>query len=1231
MTDPVDRAAVIAFQIDQLASANGHHAFEDICFHLAKAEITTNLLPATGPVSSGGDQGRDFETYRGTIGNEDIAFSCTIQRDGLRAKITTDVKKITSTGEHVNAVVAMFSGDFPVGQRHAFIEQIRNAFGIRLQLHDRKWMADKLAEEKNFWIAERFLAIPAEIGPGGAGYQQVLQRLDARSDFDASLEMLPFPAAQILAAETTHRALAERIVDGIVRGDPRVVLRAWSVAPPEWIQNAPAAMTAALGHLAQSYGLHHEGGEWFERAGRDGYEPARCLIRAALQASAAGDIDRVKALLGTAQTIEDGPVVRAMLAWIEFDWATILATINDEIAIDDPLAVSPYLAALQQNGQGDDAITFLRKYIARHEHHAGLALTLSRLLSERSTHSGSADRQQDQAEALTLAVRARDLRRRWRGDSTEAVRIACTAAIVAGLLTDVIRLGTVAPDGDALEHEAADRDVQSCVAQAALGTGDMATAVRIESSTTGFQQALIRGDILHVSHAPQEEIDAQFLAAWDQAEDEDNKVQFWLSAASAGVDPLPGSDELEARDDELALLCKGSSLVARGLWDEAITRLRPERQIEKARQVLVQAYRGAGRLDDAVTELMDMSGRFFNVEHAIKAIELLVSADRVADAAPYASVTLPQVRLGRPERNFLHEVGVAAASYRGDWVEMERLASAWISESGPARRRRWLLAMAINNQADSERAWRTLQQGGPCEVAQPLEAQLWIALHHRYAPGLATLREAMRLAKRFDGDGPVRAAATTAFLFGGDERDELTPAEITEWQQMIADRAANPDPDDTFVAISVPDDLDGLVESLRPMLEPQAQRIAEMLVQVRQHGWPQGMLAMAAGRPYTKTLVQRAAGYLAVASPDQSIVSIEIDAALAALASGRVVVDASAVVTGWHLQNLWPRLISSFVNLAVTADTRMDAATSSDAGHPRSTEILGWDNDLGHPVLHEIAAEDLERIESHVGWVIGQMSMLSVRPTPPTREGKDIRDLPWLSAIMSAEIGGLPLWADDAGVRVLARQQGVPAFGTDALMFALLTNGTMSEEEIQSSTVALRNEFCTDFPFDPAWTLEAAAREGWAAGPAMLAMGRPATWSDVPTSYMVWQEIAMAAGASDVSKVPAWIYTATTALGLAVVDRAVAFRLVASLLLQAAAATNGDPPAFAACAGAASQAAEQIGMPDPTELGLLIILSAAANDHGLAEAREALATLGSELVGVQREALDLVLSNSADS
>jgi hypothetical protein len=87
-------ASQIRFHLEQLSARDGHHDFEHLCRHLARVRICSNILPATGPVSAYGDQGRDFETFRtylyespisnssfvGLVFKGPIAFACTLTK-----------------------------------------------------------------------------------------------------------------------------------------------------------------------------------------------------------------------------------------------------------------------------------------------------------------------------------------------------------------------------------------------------------------------------------------------------------------------------------------------------------------------------------------------------------------------------------------------------------------------------------------------------------------------------------------------------------------------------------------------------------------------------------------------------------------------------------------------------------------------------------------------------------------------------------------------------------------------------------------------------------------------------------------------------------------------------------------------------------------------------------------------------------------------------------------------
>jgi hypothetical protein len=178
-TPPDQLVQQIRFGLHDLTSRSGHHEFEEACRYLARKRIASNVLPATGPVSSGGDQGRDFETFRsylraelgdsgwfaGLVSEEQIAFLCTLQGEDLPSKFKKDVGKVMGSGTQVDRVVAFCSADMPVAHRHKLISDVADEHSVDLEVWDGRAIAENLADHDTYWIAVRYLSLPAELAP----------------------------------------------------------------------------------------------------------------------------------------------------------------------------------------------------------------------------------------------------------------------------------------------------------------------------------------------------------------------------------------------------------------------------------------------------------------------------------------------------------------------------------------------------------------------------------------------------------------------------------------------------------------------------------------------------------------------------------------------------------------------------------------------------------------------------------------------------------------------------------------------------------------------------------------------------------------------------------------------------------------------------------------------------------------------------------------------------------
>jgi hypothetical protein len=168
----------IKFQLNELSVNNAHHIFEDLCLHLTQARICSNILPATGPVSKGGDQGRDFETFDtelksspianstfiGLKSDKKIAFSCSTAKDIIN-KIKRDVKSILSHELPCDKIVYFCTENIAVSERHKLEKWAQDKYSILIEIFDGNAITNLLVDRELFWMAIKYLDVSSEIYP----------------------------------------------------------------------------------------------------------------------------------------------------------------------------------------------------------------------------------------------------------------------------------------------------------------------------------------------------------------------------------------------------------------------------------------------------------------------------------------------------------------------------------------------------------------------------------------------------------------------------------------------------------------------------------------------------------------------------------------------------------------------------------------------------------------------------------------------------------------------------------------------------------------------------------------------------------------------------------------------------------------------------------------------------------------------------------------------------------
>lgn len=179
-TNPDELAKYIEYRLDMLSEENAHHRFEELSFRIARATVASDLLPPTGPVSAGGDQGRDFESYRidGAGGNvtrmfaqlapqDTKVFACTTQQGSnadIAGKVRHDVK--TACEREPKPTVIYFyasSVTLPPAARHNLQDWAREQHALHLEFIGRREISEILADPPNQWLAQHYLAVPEEM------------------------------------------------------------------------------------------------------------------------------------------------------------------------------------------------------------------------------------------------------------------------------------------------------------------------------------------------------------------------------------------------------------------------------------------------------------------------------------------------------------------------------------------------------------------------------------------------------------------------------------------------------------------------------------------------------------------------------------------------------------------------------------------------------------------------------------------------------------------------------------------------------------------------------------------------------------------------------------------------------------------------------------------------------------------------------------------------------------
>jgi hypothetical protein len=283
------------------------------------------------------------------------------------------------------------------------------------------------------------------------------------------------------------------------------VIAEWQNVAPEWLTTAPVAARLVAAEFATSYGGERLAADLFTSAALDG-APRRqfWLARAALLRAGMDDMQGARQALSLAGAVTENsdPFVRALAAVLDEDWDRARREIEVWTArdpLDAALRVALQVRVIFLGSQAavitreilDEAID-VTAVALRENWLPGVALARGRHLVLRARRGLAQHPYTDLREARELALRVRDERRTWGGDSAEAVAVACEAALAANDFPTVLKIGRLGEDG-ATETEATSTAVRQhvVIAEAAEGS-TAAAAATVEQIADPFDQARLR-------------------------------------------------------------------------------------------------------------------------------------------------------------------------------------------------------------------------------------------------------------------------------------------------------------------------------------------------------------------------------------------------------------------------------------------------------------------------------------------------------------------------------------------------------------------------------------------------------------------------------------------------------------------------------------------------------------------------------------------------------------------
>lgn len=923
--------------------------------------------------------------------------------------------------------------------------------------------------------------------------------------------------------------VVEQLVQSIVTADDRgAVLRQWGEQPPDWFFQAPVEVVCWLAELASDYGQRPTAARLFAVAVQRGAYPAgywKARQATVMPEEAVAEVDELLTSAAGEHVFAD-----ALLLVHRQKWDSAIDVLAGWRTSSNADEVTRLWLLARLHARVDNLNLGIKYAIeaADIEGAAGPALYAAELLLYRAQYGETVHRLADTEQAAALAIKARNARRSWHGDSVEATIVAVKARRLGGKIGQTRTLIEPKPVGEALPHEAADPRLRREKAElfAAIGQYDQARTLAAEIGSP-FVVAAIEAVVL-TSTAEDSVAAAAWQVALDAAETDTDFLMAVRGLAHTGGE-LPDLTEIEQQHPRMVAEIRTIHR-AMGAGGGTIEALRAGATEHLVLAVMLADRYGDEEKHQLAADVLNDSAHRWNEPGLMLESATHLRAAQEPEAAIRAAERA--ITMGGSEwagqfntRALIYEIHVG----NGQWDLAIEQARNLVTLDPNAADARWALVHALVYRNDREGAWNALTpDGDPFAPRDRHDALTWIGLVARFDTSTQFVSRGLSTMARWPDDEQLRGVFIAQIFFGLRRQGlSTTEEDLAALHTAMSDYAERFPDSNVFRQIPISDE--DPLGSLALVSRERYESLSEAVSKLDLANLPVGLFTATFGCTYTEASLKRGAGFINAHSPAAETPG---RAAAEAALNNTVVIDITAAHTLALLEpQLRSQLLSGFGQVRATDDAYNDAIRGQESLGMRSTMSTGWNPVEQRPTLTTIEESVADALAEQSTLVCSILRQATRRPwTRLTKFPEADQRFEWLSSLDMAAAEGAAFWCDDHHLRSVATDMGVSTFGTVDLIRFLQSQGRIPIELRTAAEAVLLTNYFTDLGFDRATFDLAAAIDGHVPRGVAFALTRPATWTD-PDAVIdfVLTMLAHAATAGP-EQIESWV--SVTAIGL---------------------------------------------------------------------------------------------------